>query len=110
MNVYLISRHSAAVEWLRSQSFSSATHVPHADEGFWAGLKAGDLVIGTLPMHLAAKAVEVTGRPVGFLSLFVPEDERGKELSVADMERLGASIRWYHVAEAEAPAGEKGGA
>jgi len=73
------------------------------DDSFWASLRKGDLVIGTLPMHLAAQACEITGKPFGFFSMFVPPEERGNELTVKDMESFGAEISWFEVAGMTAP-------
>ncbi len=102
--IYLVSRHAGASEWAQRQGLN-ATVVAHADEQFWNGLEQGDVCIGTLPMHLAARANTVTGQPFGFFSMVVPAELRGQELTADDMETCNASIQWFEVSASTAPAG-----
>lgn len=98
--IYLISRHSGASEWAKRQGFE-ATVVAHADDAFWQTLKACDVCIGTLPMHLAFDACIITGNPFGFFSIDVKPEMRGLELSADQMEECNASIRWFEVQQAD---------
>lgn len=103
MATFIISRHKAAAEFLAEQGFGGAEVVEQADDRFWARVKPGDLIVGTLPVHLAARAFLATWNPFGFLDLDVPPEARGKELSVEDMLAYGASVKWYSVTEIRPP-------
>ena len=65
-------------------------HLDPADVG------VGDVIIGTLPVHLAAEVWKRGARYL-HLSLDLPEEKRGLELSVDDMARLGARLQEYRV-------------
>ena len=103
--IYIISRHPAAQQWIREQGYSSAKLVHHVDDEFWLGLQEGDVVVGTLPIHLAAKACTLTGNSFGFLSLFIPQNvrDRNEELSLEQMKEFGAAIGWYKIEETDGP-------
>ncbi|HWO07442.1 MAG TPA: CRISPR-associated protein Csx16 [Candidatus Paceibacterota bacterium] len=106
MTTYVITRHAAASDFVARKGFSGAQVVAHAADDFWAGLKIGDVVVGTLPIHLAARACEITGSPFGFLEVNVPADARGRELSLEEMERFGATISWWSIQAAQPPKSE----
>ena len=59
-------------------------------------VRPGDVVMGVLPVSLAA---EVCARGARFLhlSVEVPPELRGQELSADDLERLGAELVEYEV-------------
>jgi len=59
----------------------------------------GDIVAGTLPVHLAA---QVCGRGARYLhlSVAVPEHARGGELDVEDLMRYGARLAAFDVTAA----------
>lgn len=91
--IYFVSRHPGAAQWAARQGFAVDRIVAHLDP---AQIAAGDVVIGTLPVHLAA---EVCARGARFfnLSLDLPAEARGRELSAEDLQRYGARIEPYHV-------------
>ena len=93
MTAYIITRHPGAIEWLRHHypELGIAKAISHASEDFFAGLEKGDVVIGVLPLALAARVCDAGARFYS-LSVPVPPEMRGKELSADDLERLGASI------------------
>lgn len=68
-------------------------HVPHLDP---AQVQAGDTVIGTLPIQLAAQ-ICARGAAYWHLSLEMPANKRGQELSAAELEALGASLQRFNV-------------
>jgi CRISPR-associated protein Csx16 len=93
MTTYLVSRHEGAVQWVRAQGWAVDEVVPHLDP---ATLQAGDNVIGTLPVHLAAAVCEGGGRYF-HLEMDLPPSKRGAELTPAEMDACGARVREYWV-------------
>ncbi len=93
MTTYFVSRHPGAADWARRQGLAVDRAVMHLDP---AEVRAGDLVIGTLPVNLAA---EVCARGARYLhlALDLPADWRGRELDAADMTACGARIEEYDV-------------
>lgn len=59
-------------------------------------IQAGDVVIGTLPVNLAA---QVCAKGARYLHLVLPltESDRHRELTAADMENMGATLEEYSV-------------
>lgn len=93
MTIYFISRHPGAIEWAARQKLAVDRFVHHLDT---AQVQAGDTVIGSLPVNLAAQ-VCATGAGYLHLSLALPADQRGKELTADDMDRLGAHLSPFHI-------------
>ena len=93
MTTYFISRHPGAIEWAARQHIPVDERLAHLNP---ATIKAGDTVIGSLPVNLAAK-VCAAGAAYWHLSLEVTTDLRGKELTAEDMERLGACIERFDI-------------
>ena len=93
MTTWFVTRHPGAVEWAARQGLAVDRQVAHLDV---ADIQPGDIVIGILPIHLAA---EVCARGARFynLSLDVPPEARGRELSADDLERYGARLEGYTV-------------
>lgn len=83
----IISRHSGAVEWLKSKGYYG-TVVDHFD----GNVECGATYIGVLPIPLVSKIVEEGGN---FLLLSLPKiafSERGQELSPEEMTVAGATV------------------
>ena len=57
--------------------------------------KEGDNVIGTLPINLVAE-VNARGGHYFHLTLEIPADARGKELTANDMRQFGARLEGYY--------------
>jgi len=91
--IYLISRHAGAIEWSRQQGIQVDIVVPHL-EGL--PVQAGDWVIGTLPVQLAA-AVQANGARYLHLTLDVPFAWRGQELTCSQMYQAGARLQEYRI-------------
>ncbi len=96
MTTYFVTRHSGALDWARGEGVE-AHSVAHLDP---SGLTRGDIVMGTLPVNLAA---EVCARGARYLhlSLDLPEHLRGKDLSADDMRSAGARLEEYVIRRAE---------
>ena len=93
MTTYLITRHPGAVEWVLRQGVSADAVLTHLDP---SRIQAGDTVIGTLPVHLAA-AVCARGAKFVSLTLDLPPALRGRELKVDDLEACGARLEAFVV-------------
>ena len=99
MTTFFISRHPGAVAWAAEQGLQIDRCEPHLDA---AQVKPGDIVIGTLPVHLAAA---VCGQGARFfnLSLDLPAQWRGRELSADELRQCQARLECFEVKTAPAP-------
>lgn len=95
--VWFVSRHSGAVEWARRRDLKVDRQVAHLDP---TEVQAGDMVIGTLPVNLAAKICK-RGARYFHLALDLPPELRGKELDADEMERFGAELEEYLIQKVE---------
>lgn len=103
MPTFFITRHPGAREWATQEGIVVDTVLNHLDVD---QITIGDVVIGTLPVNLAATVCERGGRYF-HLSLSLPPDARGIELSAEDMRRYGARIEEFLVQRsAVTPAGK----
>lgn len=92
--IYFVSRHEGAIAWIRSRKeWHVDCFVPHLDVSV---LQAGDVVLGTLPVHLAA---EVCGLGAEFYFLEMPQTEArcGTEYSAEEMSAAGCRLRRFDV-------------
>lgn len=93
MTTWFISRHPGAVEWAQRQGLHVDRFVAHLDPG---AVQRGDTVIGSLPINLAAQVCAV-GASYGHLSLELPANLRGVELSADDLQHLQAKIELFDI-------------
>ncbi len=93
MTKWFVTRHPGAIEWVRRQNIQIDCWVPHLDV---SDVSAGDTVIGTLPVNLAAE-VCAKGAIYLNLSLDLPHEWRGRELAVEEMEEAGARLERFHI-------------
>ena len=85
----IVSRHAGAIEWLRRQGIAGTVIEQAIPEDV-----RGRVVIGNLPMHLAAEAHQVGSIDLPGLA----REQRGRDLTPEEMDAAGACIRWYVVA------------
>ena len=90
MTTYFVSRHPGALEWAARREIT-AMSITHLDLDI---IHAGDVVIGTLPIHHIATINKRCARYF-HLEMDLPADQRGANLSADDMERLGAKLVEY---------------
>lgn len=99
MSVYFVSRHSGAHDWLRALMkeglvpYQNVEHLKHFDLGL---VREGDVVLGTLPMALAAGIVSRRARFVN-LDLELPPHLRGVDLTASEMRQCKATLTEYSV-------------
>lgn len=85
----IVTRHVGAIEWLNNHGFDGdvIAHVASPDQ------IRGRVVIGALPFHLAADAARV-----GVISMpGLRPDQRGVDLTPAEMDAAGAVVEFYVV-------------
>lgn len=91
MATWFISRHPGAKAWAAEQGLHIDQHLAHLDTAL---IQYGDTVIGTLPVHLAA-AVCSQGARYFNLSLDLPADWRGRELSAYELRQCQARLECF---------------
>lgn len=93
MTIWLVTRHPGAVEWAARHGIQWDKHVAHLDP---REIAAGDTVIGSLPINLAA---EICNRGARYfnLSLNLPAHLRGRELDAATLTACEARLEEYIV-------------
>lgn len=94
MTIYFVSRHPGALAWAKKQGVHYDQHLEHLDAE--QPIVAGDKVIGTLPINRAA-AVCAQGARYFHLSLQMPAELRGQELSAQKLEQLDATLEEFHI-------------
>ena len=94
MTTYFITRHPGAIEWAARQGIAVDVCLKHLDN--LCMLQSGDTVAGILPVNLAA---EVCARGVRYLhlSLELPPEARGRELTAGEMTVYGARLEEFMV-------------
>jgi CRISPR-associated protein Csx16 len=91
---YFVTRHRGAVSWA-AQSGTKARKIEM--ENFDAAvLHAGDVVMGTLPVHIAAQ-VNARGAHYWHLTMDIPVEFRGQELTADQMRAFGARLEEFRV-------------
>lgn len=93
-NVYFISRHQGAVEWIKDQSISVTEFTSHLSCD--RKLNQGDIVIGTLPINIIAN-LNASGVRYIHLDLKLTPEMRGRELTKDEMITAQASLQEYSV-------------
>jgi putative CRISPR-associated protein (TIGR02620 family) len=91
-DVIIVTRHPAMVEFLRDYCGITGKVIAHAT----AADVAGRRVVGTLPLHLAALAASVTE-----VTLNLPPELRGKELTVEQLDKYSQSLQTFVVRSEE---------
>jgi len=91
--IYFVSRHLGAVAWAAEEGFAVDKQLSHLDPTI---IQDGDVVIGSLPVHLAAQVCNKGGRYL-HLSMEIPPELRGAELTVERMRACHARLESYDV-------------
>ena len=85
----IVTRHDGAVKWLETRRGITGNVIAHATPED----VRGKVVIGALPLHLAALAERVGSIDMPGLT----PAQRGQDLSPEEMDEAGAAIVWYEV-------------
>lgn len=93
MTTYFVTRHAGAREWAAQEGITVDALIDHLEV---ERIAPGDTVIGSLPVNLAAEVCARGGHYL-HLTLVLPPELRGRELTAEDMRRLGARVERYHV-------------
>ena len=97
MKTLFVTRHPAAVEWFAGKTTEDVKHVSHFDINM---VNEYDRVIGTLPINIVADLCYMN---VSYthLSLSIPAEFRGQELTVSQMDEFNATLTEYEVKEVD---------
>jgi len=93
VTTYLVGRHEGAREWFARHDVRGDEIHEHFDVGL---VKPGDTVVGTLPINLVAEVCGRGGRYV-HLSMRVPAEFRGRELTSEQLDEFGAKLEGFVV-------------
>ena len=96
MTTWFISRHPGALHWMQKNNIHFDQHVTHLDPSI---IQDGDVVIGSLPINLAAEICDA-GAAYWNLSLFIPESARGKELTAEELDSYDAKLERFIISRA----------
>lgn len=90
---YFVSRHPGAIAWAKREGLGIDEFVAHFDPSV---VQPGDVVMGSLPMHIAA-AVCAMGAKFLALTINTPAELRGKELTADDMDKISCVLQEFYV-------------
>jgi len=100
MREIFVTRHSGAVDWAIRHNYISPDKevevISHFGDENINSLKEGDVVRGTLPINIVQE-LNAKGVHYWHLSLNIPADARGRELTADDMDNFGCSLIQYSV-------------
>lgn len=94
MAIWFVSRHQGAIEWIKRQEIHIDFWKDHLIEEDFNSMTAQDIVLGTLPIHLAARVCDI-GAKFYFLSIDISPDKRGKELDSLELTTANAQLVRY---------------
>lgn len=96
MTFYFITRHPGATAWAAECGLKVDHQLEHLEPELLDALHAGDVVAGILPVNLAAAVCERGARFL-CLSLDIPPQARGRELSAEEMRLYNARLEEFRV-------------
>ncbi len=93
MTIYFVTRHPGAKDWAESEGIKVDACLEHLEMDL---VKSGDSVLGTLPINLVAE-LNAKGIRYYHLTLSMPPELRGQEITKEIMKKLGAKMQEYKV-------------
>lgn len=95
--VLIVTRHNATVEWLKNTITSDEADEMVVTAHYTPGMAQGFLyVVGILPINMVAE-LYAEGIRYYQVTMDVPEEFRGKELSIEQMDEFNARLVQYRV-------------
>ena len=91
---WFVGRHQGSIDWIKEQSVHINHFCSHIDDSNMP--KAGDTVIGTLPVHVIARINRIGVRFI-HLELDLNQQTRGIELKSIIIEQSNAKLQEYMV-------------
>ena len=101
MSTIFVGRHQGAIRWIKARKIPVDRWTDDLEPDT---VEPGDVVIGTLPLHLAC-AVCSRGAVFIAVTMDIPKALRGRELSRTDIERCGCRLEAFHVSPVPLPEG-----
>lgn len=100
MTTYFVTRHEGAVEWAKLNHLKFDVHLTHLSN--FEQLLADDIIIGTLPIQLVYQ-LNCRGIRYIHLSLEIPPELRGVELTAQQLQSCKASLEEFSVQKCAFP-------
>ena len=91
MTTWFVTRHQGAIEWAKQQNIKIDYCIEHLEP---EKIKKGDWVLGTLPINIVA-VLNQQGARYFHLSLSLPADKRGLELTADELQKYQATLEEY---------------
>ena len=94
MTTFIITKHVGAVQWAKNKGIEHDIYLE--DLNLIHELKAGDVVVGTLPIHVV---YELNQRDINYLhiALDIPAELNDQALDAAQLEACNARIESYYL-------------
>ncbi len=93
MTTYLVTRHPGAKAWVESEGIKVDYYLDHLEID---QVKKGDRILGSLPVNLVAE-LNAKGIRYFHITLPLPPELRGQEITSEIMKKLGAKMEEYKV-------------
>ena len=91
--VIAVTRHNSTPAWLLKKGIEVDEVIPHLDV---SAVSKGDFVVGNLPVQMAYDVIK-KGATYCNLSLDMPFELRGKELTLEEIERCEPKLEIFDV-------------
>lgn len=99
MSRWFVSRHQGARQWAQERGLAVDCWVDHLQI---EQLAEGDCVYGSLPVSLAAAVIDAGARYF-HLTLNLPRELRGRELTASELRQLDAHFQEFSVTRVGKP-------
>jgi len=106
MTTYLISRHPASIQWIEQQGIHIDKQLTHLTPEHLKKLQPQDIIIGTLPIQIVAQINQI-GAHYYHLTLNIPPEYRGKELTLSHLKKFNATLIEYQAKKIQTITPEK---
>lgn len=93
MTSYFVSRHPGALEWAAEEGIQVDRRIDYLTVDL---IQPGDVVMGTLPINLVSEVCARGGRYL-HLSLDLPPEWRGRDLTAEEMRECKGRVEEYQV-------------